>query len=189
MFYPKGPSGNQHWNGIEQAAGHYLIARSMRPQLLTHICFIREWTTGYISFATIQWCSWWRHQIETSSALLAICAGNPPVPGEFPEQRPVTRSFDVFFDLRLNGRLSKQSWGWRFETPPRPLRRHSNVHERHGVSNPPQPPNTHPRRKRTHARIHFRKTSGNFSMGGANSRNQEKGVIFSGIIPRNFENG
>ena len=36
--------------------------------------------------------TWWRHQIETSSALLAICAGNSPVPGEFPEQRPVTRS-------------------------------------------------------------------------------------------------
>ena len=40
--------------------------------------------------------------METFSALLAICAGNSPVPGEFPAQRPVTRSFDVFFDLRLN---------------------------------------------------------------------------------------
>ena len=58
--------------------------------------------------------TWWRHQMETSSALLAICAGNSPVPGEFPAQRPVTRSFDVFFDLRLNKRLSKQSWGWWF---------------------------------------------------------------------------
>ena len=38
----------------------------------------------------------WRHQIETFFALLAICAGNSPVPGEFPAQRPVTRSFDVF---------------------------------------------------------------------------------------------
>ena len=56
--------------------------------------------------------TWWRHQMETLSALLAICAGNPPVPGEFPSQRPVTRSFDVFFDLCLNKRLSKQSWGW-----------------------------------------------------------------------------
>ena len=37
--------------------------------------------------------------METFSALLAICAGNSPVPGEFPAQRPVTRSFDVFFDL------------------------------------------------------------------------------------------
>ena len=38
-------------------------------------------------------------------------------PGEFPAQRPVTRSFDVFFDLRLNKRLSKQPRGWCFETP------------------------------------------------------------------------
>ena len=38
-----------------------------------------------------------------------LCAGNSPVPGEFPSQRPVTRSFDVFFDERLNKRLSKQS--------------------------------------------------------------------------------
>ena len=38
-------------------------------------------------------------------------------PGEFPSQRPATRSFDVFFDLRLNKRLSKQPRGWWFETP------------------------------------------------------------------------
>ena len=38
-------------------------------------------------------------------------------PGEFPAQRPVTRSFDVFFDLRLNKPLSKQPWGRWFETP------------------------------------------------------------------------
>ena len=48
------------------------------------------------------------------------------VPGEFPAQRPVTRSFDVFFDLRLNKRLSKQSWGWWFETISRPLWGHCN---------------------------------------------------------------
>ena len=68
----------------------------------------------------------WRHQMETFSALLAICAGNSPLTSEFPAQRPVTRSFDVFFDLRLNERLSKQSSGWWFETPSRPLWRHSN---------------------------------------------------------------
>ena len=38
--------------------------------------------------------------MDTFYALLAICAGNSPVPGEFPTQRPVTRSFDVYFDLR-----------------------------------------------------------------------------------------
>ena len=43
--------------------------------------------------------SWWRHQMETFSMLLAICAGNSPLSGEFPAQRPVTWSFDVFFDL------------------------------------------------------------------------------------------
>ena len=55
-----------------------------------------------------------------------ICAGNSPVPGEFPAQRPVTRSFDVFFDLRLNKWLNKQSSGWWFETLSLPLWRHSN---------------------------------------------------------------
>ena len=44
--------------------------------------------------------------METFPALLAICAENSPVTGEFPSQRPVTRSFDVFLDLRLNKRLS-----------------------------------------------------------------------------------
>ena len=68
--------------------------------------------------------AWWRHQMETFSALLAICAGNSPVPGEFPTQRPVTRSFDIFFDLRPNKRLSKQWWGWWLETPSSPLWRH-----------------------------------------------------------------
>ena len=47
-------------------------------------------------------------------------------PGEFPTQRPVTRSFDAFFDLRLNKRLSKQWWGWWFETPSWPLWRQCN---------------------------------------------------------------
>ena len=50
--------------------------------------------------------------MEKFSALPAICAGNSPVPGEFPAQRPVTRSFDVFFDLHPNKRLSKQWWGY-----------------------------------------------------------------------------
>ena len=40
--------------------------------------------------------------METASALLALCEGNSPVTGEFPSQKPVTRSFGVFFDLRMN---------------------------------------------------------------------------------------
>ena len=70
---------------------------------------------------------WWRHQMETFSALLARCAGNSTATGEFPSQRSVTRNFDVFFDLCLNKRFSKQSWVWWFETPSRLLWRHCNV--------------------------------------------------------------
>ena len=62
--------------------------------------------------------TWWRHQMETFTALLAS--------GEFPAQRPVTQSFDIFFDLCLNKRLRKQSWGWWVETLSRPLWRHCN---------------------------------------------------------------
>ena len=69
---------------------------------------------------------WWRHQMETISALLTLCAGNSSVTGEFPAQRPVTRGFDVFFDLRLNKHLSKQSWCRWFETPSRSLWHHWN---------------------------------------------------------------
>ena len=64
--------------------------------------------------------------MKTFSALLVICAGNSLVSSEFPAQRPVTRSFYVVFDLRLNKRLNKQSWGWWFETLSRSLWRHCN---------------------------------------------------------------
>ena len=84
---------------------------------VVEVCWrVSNWQRGFGS--------WWRHQMGTLSALLAICAGNSPVPGEFPAQRPVTRSFDVFFDLRLNKWLSKQSWGWWFEALSCPLWRH-----------------------------------------------------------------
>ena len=65
--------------------------------------------------------------METFSALLIFCEGNSPVAGEFPSQRPVTRSFGVFFDVRPNKRLSKP---WRrqwFETTSHSLWRHRNV--------------------------------------------------------------
>ena len=64
--------------------------------------------------------------METFSALLAFCAGNSSVTGEFPAQRPAMRSFVAFFDLRQNERFSKQWWGCLFETPSRPLWRHHN---------------------------------------------------------------
>ena len=46
----------------------------------------------------------WRHQMETFSALPRTKAS-------------VAELFFFFFDLRLNQRLSKDSWGWWFEKP------------------------------------------------------------------------
>ena len=69
----------------------------------------------------------WRHQMKIFSALLVLREWNSPVTGEFPSQRPVTRSFDVFFDPRPNKRLSKQSRRLWFETSSRSLWRHCNV--------------------------------------------------------------
>ena len=70
---------------------------------------------------------WWRHQIETFSALLAPCAGNSMVTGEFPSQSPATRSFDVCFNLRRNKWLSQHARHLWFETPSRSLWRYCNV--------------------------------------------------------------
>ena len=63
--------------------------------------------------------TWWRHQMETFSTLLALCAGNSLAIGEFPSQRPVTQGFDVFFDL--NKQMSKPSRRQWFEMPLRSL--------------------------------------------------------------------
>ena len=65
--------------------------------------------------------------METLSALEALCQGNPPVSGGFPSQRPVTH-FDVFFNLRINKRLSKQSGRRWFETPSRLLWLHCDIY-------------------------------------------------------------
>ena len=52
--------------------------------------------------------TWWHHQMEAFSVLLALCVRNPPITGGFPSESPMTRSFDVFFGVRLNKRLNKQ---------------------------------------------------------------------------------
>ena len=56
--------------------------------------------------------AWWRHQMETFSALLALCAGNSPVTCEFPSQRRVARSFDVFLICAwINGWVNNREAG------------------------------------------------------------------------------
>ena len=103
------------------------------------ICLARPWTIAHLllilrfcaplqcTVGIVLYKSWWRHQMETFSVLLAFCAGNSPVNYEFPTQRPVTQRFDVLFDLRLHQQLSKQ---WRrqwFEMPSCSFWRHCNV--------------------------------------------------------------
>ena len=68
-------------------------------------------------------CSTWPMMTSSNRNLSSVTV-------EFPAQRSVG-SFDVFFDLRLNERLIKQSWGWWLETPSRPLWRHSNASKMH----------------------------------------------------------
>ena len=70
--------------------------------------------------------TWWRHEMETISALLALYTGNSLVTGEFPSQRPVTRSLIFSLICALKNRLSKQSWGLWFETPSFSLWHHCN---------------------------------------------------------------
>ena len=113
------PLGQSYWNPCVIHTAGYLV------ESVAHIALESCVIIGLDN--ALSPISWWRHQMETFSALLAICAGNSLFPGEFPSQRPVTRSFDVFFDLRQNKRLSTQWWGWWFEMPICPLWRHCNV--------------------------------------------------------------
>ena len=91
----------------------------------TYLKILSQFCLWYIKTGDCRLCkpvtpymhSWWRHQMETISALPALSEGNSSVTDEFPSHKPVTRSFDVFFDLRLNKRLSKPSTRRWFETP------------------------------------------------------------------------
>ena len=98
---------------------HFLSFPFKKPEFLK-ICLRNFWmnknTTYFMNWQTIRFdhayetqfslhnhkSAWWRHEMESCSALPALCEGNSLVTGEFPSQRPVTRSFDVFFDLRLS---------------------------------------------------------------------------------------
>ena len=116
----------RNWPQIANVDTHaYMTFTLTRYRINDHFFHINITTEPRCNTTNNRWycrqCSstWWRHQMETFFVLLAICAGNSP-----PAQRPVTRSFDVFFDMRPNKRLSKQSWGWWFETLQCSLWRH-----------------------------------------------------------------
>ena len=68
-------------------------------------------TSGFKTCGNVACGPWWRYWMETFSTLLARCTGNSPVIGEFPSQRPVTRSFDVFFCAWTNGCVNNRDTG------------------------------------------------------------------------------
>ena len=96
------------------------------PVMQSFEIFICAWINGWVKNGEAGDLRW-RHQVEKFSALLALCDWNPSFTGGFPSKRPVTLSFEVFFYLRLNKRLSKQYKRWWFEMPWRSLWRHCNV--------------------------------------------------------------
>ena len=99
------------WSKTKYETIHCLTVSCVTPQIFP-VCIemlMMTSSNGNIFRVTGHWC------------------GEFTGPGEFPTQRPVTRSFVVFFDLRLNKRLSKQPCGWWFDTPSWSLWRHCNV--------------------------------------------------------------
>ena len=98
------------------------VARSSVTNILIHKvdhCLSRRWIFTMMT---------------SSNRTLFRGTGRSPATGEFPSHRPVTRSFDVFFDLHRNKRFSKPWWGWWLKTPSRSLRRHCNGHRSKSMS-------------------------------------------------------
>ena len=110
-----------YWNSALLSDAAAFFTRTAPPQVHVTRCWL---SAGLCSKVPETW--WRHHALETFSVLLTLCAGNSPVTGEFPSQSSVKRSFDVFFDLGLNKRLSKQSRRQWFETPSSSLWRHTN---------------------------------------------------------------
>ena len=121
----------QHWNRyivilikFSLLASAEVVKITVQPMIKIlskwqHFCFSECHMKTHLCFFKHDDVIKWKHYRVTGP----LC-GEVTGPGEFPKQRPVTRSFDVFFDLRLNKRLSKQWWGCWFETPSWSLWRH-----------------------------------------------------------------
>ena len=87
----------------------FRLFSNVRAYIKSIIPYIMKFHSDYYIVYAGWTHSWWRHEMATFSLWLALCARNSPVTGEFPAQRLVTRSFDVFFDLGLDKGLSKQT--------------------------------------------------------------------------------
>ena len=67
----------------------------------------QDWITGKLMMVWHK--SRWRRCMETRSALLALCEGNPPTTVDSLTKLPVTQSFDVLFAVRLHKLMNIQS--------------------------------------------------------------------------------
>ena len=135
------PCDSQHYHRCKQVCGisepHTCSAKygNWRRCVFTGMKFtdkIIPTDTLHRSLTIITQCLVQLHMMTSSngtfSALLALCAGNSPVTREFATRSPVTPGLDIFFDLLVNKRLSKQSCGWWFDTPASSLWRHGNAY-------------------------------------------------------------
>ena len=86
---------NYLYNNIKRTISQ--LTSSFHDRIQLHVCACSQPSTHTYAYIF----PWWRHQMETCSALLALCAGNSPATGEFPSQRPVTRIF--FICVWING--------------------------------------------------------------------------------------
>ena len=132
-----GDLAHNHDLGLELSRSTFEIAlsREWKSQLIWNERDVNLlFTILTVNFVWGQWMygmlTGWLHMMTSSNGntfrVTGPLCGEFIGPGEFPAQRPVTRSFAVFFGLHLNKRLSKQSWGWWFETMSRSLWRHCN---------------------------------------------------------------
>ena len=117
--------------GREEVDGPFPFSPGQHFQVVI-ICLHNKYKVSFLRiFGGLHSC--WRNMMTSSNGNIFRVTGPLCVeftgPGEFPSQMPVTRSFDVFFDLRLNKRLSKQPRGWWFEALSWSLWRHCNVQE------------------------------------------------------------
>ena len=98
-----------HQQTVAQIKWPTFCRRQLQRHQMRWIVLVLRFSTFFLCFKRVGTSCHgpqWRHPMETFSASLAFCA----VTSEFLTQRPVTQSFYVFFDLRLNEQLSKHRW-------------------------------------------------------------------------------
>ena len=119
---------NREAGNLRRHCGHYgVIVMNSNITYITQNCTCPSTADSHWLAWGAETKSWWRHQMETFSALLAICAGNSPVPENSPHKGQWRGALMFSLICAWIKRLSKQTWGWWLETPSLPLWRHSNV--------------------------------------------------------------